>query len=184
VPCSDGNIQCDLEPLTTQTGAACLVLSLDRHWTMDATVAIVENLECFLHFAEMGVTADAVLYASGRLSALALTWLSSAGMSRCRFTHCGDYDPVGLAEFLRLEKAVGDRATLHIPHNLEQLVRTYGRPELLRDSTTLLNRLRSSTHPDVQHVIRILDTTGCGLDQEALLLDSAITPSQTPIARA
>lgn len=139
-------------------------------WALTASIAIVENLECFLHFEKMTVAADVALYASGRMSELALQWLGSPELSQCRFIHCGDYDSVGLDEFLRLKKVVGDRARLHIPANLRDLVATYGRPELLCDSEAVLKRLRGSADPDVYKVVKTLDETGCGLEQEVLLI--------------
>jgi hypothetical protein len=118
----------------------------------------------------MSVAADVALYASGRLSDLALQWLGSPELSQCRFIHCGDYDPVGLDEFLRLKAVLGDRARLHVPANLRDLVATYGRPELVRDSQAVLKRLRGSADPDVHSVVEALDETGCGLEQEILLM--------------
>jgi len=122
----------------------------------------------------MGVPATVALYACGRLSDLALQWLGSPELSQCLFTHCGDYDPVGLDEFLRLKKVVGDRVRLHIPANLCDLAGTYGRPELLRDSAAVLRRLRGSSDSSVRRVVQILDETGCGLEQEALLLGAGV----------
>lgn len=168
--CVRDGVQCDLRTVTVQTGSACLLLEEGRFWTLTADVAIVENLECFLHFEKMGVNASVVVYASGRLSSLALKWCGSPEMLQCRFIHCGDYDPVGLDEFLRLKAVVGDRAKLHIPANLNALVAKYGRSEILRDSTAVLRRLRAEADPDVLAVVRMLDETGCGLEQEALLL--------------
>ena len=170
--CVRDGVPCDLRAVTVQTGAACLLLEEGRFWTLTTDIAIVENLECFLHFEKMGVSADVALYASGRLSELALKWLCSPELSQCRFIHCGDYDPVGLDEFLRLKTVVGNRAKLHIPANLRDLVEEYGRPELLRDSTAVLMRLRAATDPDVVSVVRMLDETGCGLEQEVLLLST------------
>ena len=171
VACTRNGVQCDLHAATVQTGAACLVLEPGRFWSLTSTIAIVENLECFLHFEKMGVSATVALYASGRLSDLALKWLGSPELSQCRFIHCGDYDPVGLDEFLRLKTATGDRVKLHIPANLEGLIATYGRPELIRDSAAVLRRLRGTTDPDVREVVRMLDEAGGGLEQETLLLD-------------
>ena len=170
VACTRAGLRCDVRAATRRTGAACLILEAGRFWSMTATLAIVENLEGFLHFEKMGVAADAALYAAGRLSDLALGWLGSPELSSCRFIHCGDYDPVGLDEYLRLKKAVGDRARLHVPPGLRELVATYGRPELLRDSAAVLRRLRGAADPDVRTVVEILDETGCGLEQEALLM--------------
>jgi hypothetical protein len=168
--CIRDGVQCDLRAATIQTGAACLVLESDRFWSLTARIAIVENLECFLYFERMGVTADIAVYASGRLSDLALQWLGSPELSQCQFIHCGDYDPVGLDEFLRVKKVVGNRVQLHIPAALRELVTTYGRPELLRDSKPVLKRLRNTLDPNVRKVIDILNETGCGLEQEALLI--------------
>jgi hypothetical protein len=160
----------NLLEITRQTGSACLILEQGQFWSMQATMAIVENLECFLHFERMGVAADLAMYAAGRLSELALQWLSSPELSDCQLVHCGDYDPVGLDEFLRLKKAVGDRVKLHIPSNLRELVAKYGRPQLISDSESILKRLRESADPNVCEVVEILDETGCGLEQEALLI--------------
>lgn len=168
--CSREGVQCDLQAATAQTGATCLVLEDGRFWTLKATVALVENLECFLHFERMGIVADVVIYTAGRLSTLALRWLASPELSGCQFIHCGDYDPVGLDEYLRLKTVLGNRVQLHLPDHLHALIATYGRPELLRDSEAVLRRLRQSTDVDVRRVVTVLDETGCGLEQEILLL--------------
>jgi hypothetical protein len=70
--------------------------------------------------------------------------LGSPELAPCRFIHCGDYDPVGLDEFLRLKTAVKDRAHLHVPPDLDRSVREHGRPGLLADSTAVLGRLRQA----------------------------------------
>jgi hypothetical protein len=158
---------------TVRSGCCCVTLEPGRYWALSGVLAIVENLECFLHFERMNVAADVALYAKGRLSRLAFQWLGSPELAACRFIHCGDYDPVGLDEFLRLKNAVGDRASLHVPPDLARLVREHGRPGLLADSAAVLGRLRLSGDPDVRTVVQILDETGCGLEQEALLLREA-----------
>lgn len=177
--CTRDGVQCDLLAATNQTGAACLVLESGRFWSLTANIAIVENLECFLHSEKMQVAADIALYASGRLSDLALQWLGSRQLSQCRFIHCGDYDPVGLDEFQRLKAIAGDRARLHLPPNLRDLLATYGRADLLRDSAAVLKRLRGSTDPDVSKVVEMLHETGCGLEQEALLIDLSAGPTRS-----
>lgn len=174
INCSRNDVQSDLQAATNQTGAACLILESGRFWTLTTSIAVVENLECFLHFEKMCVAADLALYAAGRLSDLALTWLRSTEMSQCRFIHCGDYDPVGLDEFLRLKTAVGERASLYLPANLKALIAKYGRRKLLRDSEAVLKRLRCTSDPAVRQVLNILDETGCGLEQEVLLIDRGI----------
>lgn len=165
-----GSARVDLRDLTRLTGSACLLLDDGSPWTIAGTLAIVENLECFLHFERLGVPADGALYAGGRLSDRALTWLASEPMGACRFIHCGDYDPTGLAEYLRLRERLGARARLHVPDGLEGLLATYGNADLLRKSTQLLARLRSSGEPLVSRIVTAMDNAGCGLEQEVLLL--------------
>lgn len=177
INCRHGPNAVDLGETTRRTGAACLILAGDQFWSITAEVAVVENLECFLHFEALGVGAPVALYASGRLSNLVLRWLGSNAMGRARFVHCGDYDPVGLDEYLRLKEMVGDRARLHVPADLGKLVSQFGRPELLRDSSSTLQRLRKSEDAQVQRVISMLQETGCGLEQEALLLAKDQSPS-------
>lgn len=174
VGCSRGDQQLDLLAVTRMTGATCLILESGRFWSLSCVLAIVENLECFLHFEKMNVSANLALYASGRLSDLALTWLRSPELSQCHFIHCGDYDPVGLDEFLRLKASVGDRASLHVPTNLKQMVARYGRRKLLSNSEGVLRRLRGTSDPSVRQVLHILDDTGYGLEQEVLLLPEAL----------
>lgn len=75
--------------------------------------------------------------------------------------------------------ALGARALLHIPANLQTLIAKYGRAELLRDSEAVLLRLRRAADPAVMNLVRMLDETGCGLEQEALLLGGS---RSTPFA--
>ncbi len=171
VICTRDEDEYDLLATTRLAGAACLLLEPERFWSFSAEVAIIENLECFLHCEKMSISADVALYAAGRLSALALQWLASESLSECRFIHSGDYDPVGLDEFLRLKNIIGERVKLHIPANLKDLVSKYGRPELLADSAAVLRRLRGASSPAVLEVLSIIDNTGCGLEQETLLLE-------------
>jgi len=180
VVCSREGKECDLLALTRLTGAACLILEPGRFWSFSAKLAIVENLECFLHFEKMSVTADVVLYASGRLSELALKWLASEALSQSQFIHCGDYDPVGLDEFLRLKTLIGERASLYTPSNLKDLIVKYGRRELLCDSTAVLKRVRGAPDLDVQQVQTSLPhTLGCTLNsQRNSFVNKGILPQE------
>lgn len=163
----------DLRHLTHLTGSACLLVDDQSSWSIDGTLAIVENLECFLHFERLGVKADGALYAGGRLSDRSLVWLASEAMVTSRFIHCGDYDPTGLDEYLRLRERLGGRVQLHVPDGLEELLSTYGNAALVRKSTALLARLRSTDEPSVSRIVAAMDVAGCGLEQEALLMIEA-----------
>jgi len=167
---SDGCVVVDIAEMTQLTGAACLLVGRGPVWRLAERVAVVENLECFLHFERLGATADVALYAGGRLSERVLDWLACGEMRDCRYVHCGDYDPVGLSEFVRLSKRVGDRVQLFLPPDLEHLLRTYGKRKLLEASAPVLANLRACGVEAVMRTVALLDETGCGLEQEALLL--------------
>ena len=151
---------------TRQAGVAAFLLQDDIPWDWPVErVATVENLEPFLQFEHRFPDFDAVIYTAGRMSVRLLNFLAGASFS---IVHFGDYDPVGLQEYLRLSACCPGRATLYVPEDLEALVVKYGRPELLRDSVGVLARLRQATDPAVRRVLTCLEGTGFGLEQEVL----------------
>ena len=157
--------------LTGKYGVAAFLLKEPPFWGYSGTLAIVENLEPFLCFEKMKVAADAAIYAGGKMSGRMLAWFASAEMSKCSFVHCGDYDPVGIDEYLRLKEACGARVKLHIPANIEDLFKKYGKRELLIDSEAVLRRLRSTKDPDALRIIEQMNACNTGLEQEILLLE-------------
>lgn len=156
--------------LSAKYGVAAFLLKEPPFWGCGGTLAIVENLEPFLCFEKMKVAADAVVYAGGKMSGRMLAWFASAEMSKCSLLHCGDYDPVGIDEYLRLKEACGARVKLHIPANIEALFKKYGKRELLIDSEPVLRRLRTTKDPDALRIIEQMNVCNAGLEQEILLL--------------
>ncbi len=156
--------------LTGKYGVAAFLLKEPPFWGCGGTLAIVENLEPFLCFEKMKIAADAAVYAGGKMSGRMLAWFASAEMSECSFLHCGDYDPVGMDEYLRLKEVCGSRVKLHIPANIEDLFKKYGKRELLIDSEAVLRRLRATKDPDALRIIEQMNVCNSGLEQEILLL--------------
>jgi hypothetical protein len=135
---------------------------------LDGTIALVENLELFLHIEHVVAHAAVALYAAGRLDQRLLDWI--ARMPAVSVVHVGDFDPVGLDEYLRVRAAVGGRATLFVPDRLAEYVQRFGQRALLHKSAAVLERIRKAHDPAVQAVLAVLDAHGKGLEQEALLL--------------
>lgn len=157
--------------LTELAGVAALHLG-GREWEYTGVLAVVENLEVFWNFEKLRTGAQMALYAQGRLSGRILAWLGSQAMAEARIIHCGDYDPVGLDEYLRLKGACPERVELFLPDNLEVLLSRYGKRELLQSSNgAVLARLRKTEDQQVDKVVTMLDRYGVGLEQEILLLD-------------
>jgi hypothetical protein len=154
---------------TNTAGVAALRID-DRQWRYGGTLAIVENLEFFWNIEKLNTGAQLALYAQGRLSGRILDWLASPGMLQSSILHCGDYDPVGLDEYLRIKIACPGRTKLCLPANLEVLLSRYGKKELLQSSSSVLDRLRKTEDQEVRRIVKLLDKYGVGLEQEALLL--------------
>jgi hypothetical protein len=160
---------------TELAGVAALCLD-GRQWEFTGLMAIVENLEVFWNFEKLETGAQLAVYAQGRLSGRILNWLSSPAMAQARIIHCGDYDPVGLDEYLRLKAACPERAKLYLPPSLEALMSRYGKRELLSGSNAaILVRLRKTEDSEVRRVVELIDRYGVGLEQEALLLKVSVS---------
>lgn len=155
--------------LTKEYGVASFLLQDAPFWGYSGSIAIVENMDSFLCFEKMKVPADIAIYAGGKISGKILDWLASAEMNKCELLHCGDYDPVGVAEYLRLKETCGDRAKLFIPENLEELFKKFGKRKLLVNSEAILRRLRLTKDPEALRIIALMNTYNAGLEQEILL---------------
>jgi len=167
IPLSGNGKEIDIQTWTQQCGVASILLTDDNKWTYPAQhIATVENLEPFLQFEQRFSGYDAAIYGAGRMSERLLTWLAK---NTFKITHFGDYDPVGLSEFLRMKTRCGNRAKLYIPEQLSTLLASsYGKPELMRDSSTLLPRLRQFDDKQVQFVLQEIEEVASGLEQEKL----------------
>lgn len=165
-----GGASLDVSALTELAGAAALVVGPGCSWRFNGVVALVENLEVFLRVERILTEFDLVLFAPGRLSGVVRAWLASPAMADARYLHLGDYDPVGLDEYLKLKAACPGRAKLHVPSDFEERLRRFGKEKLIRDSAAVLARLRGAQDEEISPLIRAIDRSGRGLEQEALLL--------------
>lgn len=156
----------DVRGQTSLCGSAVFVLADAPEWRYTGNrVALVENLEPFLRFEECFLDFDAAIYCAGRMSERFLQWL---GCQSFEVVHFGDYDPVGLQEYLRLKKRYGRKASLFVPDNLREMVRRYGKFDLMRDSSGVLASLRKEKEESVAYVLQCLEEFGVGLEQEIL----------------
>jgi hypothetical protein len=160
---------------TRSAGVAALCLDSLEGWECKGVLGFVENLETFWHIEKIAPFIDLAIYAEGRIGANILQWLNSPGMMGFRVVHFPDYDPVGMDEYLRIRGACPERAELFRPADLEKLFTSYGKAQLLSDSSAVLARLRKSADSDVRYVVELMDRLGVGLEQEALLIDNSLT---------
>ncbi|PKM46887.1 MAG: hypothetical protein CVV05_00285 [Gammaproteobacteria bacterium HGW-Gammaproteobacteria-1] len=135
----------------------------------DAHIAVVENLDTFsrVDLADIGVTA--ALFAGGRLSSRQIALLTSLAAAGHGILHVGDYDPVGLEEYLRLKELVRE-VSLYVPEDLEALFKLHSTPAILQKprNRSALARLRTVTDPAVRRVVGLIDAENGCLEQEAI----------------
>lgn len=143
---------------------------VNREVRLAGVVATVENPTVLIRHDWTGAGVDLAIATYGRMSRRLIDWLASESMRDARVVHYGDYDPVGLGEFCRLEAALGERADLFIPAEIERLFSQYSDRELLSRSAGLLPALQRSPHKRVQGLLRLMAEFGGALEHEALLI--------------
>lgn len=158
----------------TPAGLGAFVLyergGADRDVQFSGVVATVENPTVFIRYDWAAAGVDMAIATYGRMSRRLIDWLASESMRDAKVIHYGDYDPVGLSEFCRLDSALAGHATLFIPDEIERLFPLYSDRNLLSRSASLLPSLQQNQHVGVQRVLRLMAEYGGALEQEALLI--------------
>jgi hypothetical protein len=160
--------------LTEVAGVASFVLEEDASddWQFSGRIATVENYASFVQWHRMGIQAEMAIWTAGRLSDRMIHWFKGLAVAGCTFVHSGDYDPVGMNEFLRLKDQLpDDQVTLHIPNNIDSLFDRYANQSLLANPNAagLLKSLRTSKDPQVRKILQLMSQANGGLEQEILL---------------
>ncbi|MDB5389031.1 MAG: hypothetical protein JWM11_4677 [Planctomycetaceae bacterium] len=167
---TDDEDRIHVSDLTNQAGVAAIQLSNERTWGFAGDIVVVENEDAFWRYDVVLPKADLAIFGSGNSSARLLQWLASPAMAQCRITHWGDYDPVGVCQYLRLVDACSDRVTSFAPPTIDELLPKFGKRELVTHQSQFLNRLRA--HPSnsyVRRMVDLFDRHRRGLEQEILL---------------
>jgi hypothetical protein len=156
--------------LTRLAGGAALLLSDESQWSFAGTVAVVENAEAFWRHERVLAEVDLAVFACGKMSGRLVDWLASDFMGDCQITHWGDYDPIGVAEYVRLAQSCPGRVTSYAPPEVTDLLPKFGKRELITDQSAHLDRLRNKLQdPIVHRMVDLFDRHRRGLEQEILL---------------
>ncbi len=155
---------------TRQYGVAALLIEADDAWTCNQPLAMIENKEPFLYAERLAGAADcgAITYYAGNLGTPLLNWLASRRRAPA-IVFLPDYDPVGLANFLKARQASAAPVRLHVPDDFEARLARHGKARLLADNVRLLPSLQASGDEQVLSLLALMQRHGCGLEQEALL---------------
>ena len=120
--CSTDGVEIPVGTLSSDAGGAALSLTKDREWTFAGTVAVIENAEPFWQHEKALPDVDLAVYAGGNMSSRLVDWLASEAMAGSQIVHWGDYDPRGVAEYLRLFDRCAERVDSFVPNNIDQLM--------------------------------------------------------------
>ncbi len=159
----------DIGAVTREMGCAAFVLSERDRPGLEGVVALIEGPEVFLDFERAGIKADIIILYNGRISGRMIEWFASPEMEKASFLHCPDYDPVGLDEFARAQRVLGDRIRLYIPENIETLFAASRNAKIIEDNAVIKYRLAAHPNNQIQQILRLIDRHGVGLEQEAIL---------------
>jgi hypothetical protein len=156
--------------LTHDAGAACIELSPKKSWKFSGTIAVIENADVFWRHDAVVGDIELAIHASGPMSGRLLSWLASSDMRKCKITHWGDYDPVGVCEYLRLAEACPGRVEPYAPKEVDTLLPRIGKRVLIIKQWAYLDKLRNKLDdPYVRRMVQLFDTHRRGLEQEILL---------------
>lgn len=150
-------------------GCAAITLIDGDRLEINGNLGTVENkavVRLFEHVETKDTDIDVVIYTEGRFSQRVIDCICVN--ERYKMVHFGDYDPVGVDEYLRL-KNTHERVEMFIPDDLESLFK-YGRKELLNDSYAIYEDLRTTKDQQAQQVVALMSKYNRGLEHEALLI--------------
>ncbi|MBK8477271.1 MAG: hypothetical protein IPL39_13525 [Opitutaceae bacterium] len=182
------NVEIDGKPfevaaLTRAHGVAATTISDNTSLNLNGSPALlIENLECFLAAEDLGTGAACALYSGGRVSERLINCLARSEYGSAPLLHLPDYDPVGLDDYLRLQRQLGPRIRLFLPSDFVQRFERFSASSLItekRRNRLLLERFMSERPnptdwpcPESALVFTQIRHHGAGLEQESLFLPS------------
>ncbi len=167
---ADGEIVIPVSELTASAGGSGVQLSAEKTWTFVGDVAVIENADAFWRFELVMPQVDLAVLSGGNMSTRLVQWLGSPEMARCRIVHWGDYDPVGVYQYVRLLDACSGRVEAFAPPEVDELLPKCGKRRLVTRQPKYLDRIREhAADPFVHRMIELFDKHRRGLEQEALL---------------
>lgn len=167
---ADGQVSIPVSELTVRAGGVGVQLSPTRVWHFSGHVVVVENAECFWEHERAVPEADLAVLANGNMSRRLLNWLASEAMMECRITHWGDYDPVGVCQYLRLADVCPGRVNSHAPPEVDEILPRLGKRDLITGQAQYFARLRRRISDEyVARMVSLFDRHVRGLEQEVLL---------------
>ncbi|MCF7855244.1 MAG: hypothetical protein K9N51_10645 [Candidatus Pacebacteria bacterium] len=166
----NGHAEVDVTELTRRTGVAGIAVSPDDDWCTDAPLGMIENKEVFWHCDKLYRNSECgcFMYYAGNVMERVIAWFAKRPRAP-RVLFFPDYDPVGLGNYLALKQACSGQVELVVPPDFEQLLKTWGKQDLLGKNTHRLTKILEHGDNEVRRLVELMQEYGCGLEQEILL---------------
>ena len=170
---STQNLSFDAKNITTELEYFQLQYIQKTVWVFRyQDVVIVENLDVFMAIKYIIPNIDVAIY-SGGLDSRVIEWLNDC-IQICTVIHAGDYDAVGLKEFIRYEREISHEVEFYVHDSITvDDFKRYGRSELVGKGRNLSMidsvRKHETTDDGFNKCLNFVLNSGNGLEQEFLL---------------
>jgi hypothetical protein len=170
---------------TAVHGVFAFCLAEPSTYSLEGSCVLIENLAVFQLFERLNLGVDLGIWTGGISSNRFLNWLVSVTQLGQRALHLPDYDPVGMTQFMRYHRRLGDSVSLYLPNDLSFLFKNYSNASLLLSpkSQRMLLRLRRAEHPAVRRVLSLMDEHNGGLEHEALFITATVSKMAVDVPR-
>jgi len=132
---------------------------------INGPMVMVENKESFMFSTQHFPDSVCSLYYNGRVKRSWFPWILSNVAS---VIFCPDYDPVGIDEYLSAKEILGEKVSLFVPENIEELFSRYSKKSIYTDNISLIDRLMKSAFLDEKslRVLKLIIENQAGVEQE------------------
>lgn len=168
--------QLSLNELTAQAGAGVIKIQSDDDpgWHSDAPIWLVENQALFDRLDWLPKLPPAsIAYYQGHLRTALVDWLASRSRTP-DVIFFPDYDGVGLQNYVRLRRAVGDAVSFWLMPDWETRLKQFGNNALWKKTNSSLIKAAKTpeilANADLTALVRQMQALGYALEQESIWL--------------
>lgn len=172
---STHNLSFDAKNITAELGVLSAAIHTENglSFQVSGSVVIVENLDVFMAIEYIIPKIDVAIYSGGVLDSRVIEWLNDC-IQISSVIHAGDYDAVGLKEFIRYERELNHEVEFYVHDSITvDDFKRYGRSELVGKGRNLSMidsvRKHETTDDGFNKCLNFVLKSGNGLEQEFLL---------------
>lgn len=167
---ADRSIKLPLSEATADFGVASIAIAENDAWSTSYPLWLIENQALFDRTDWLlPDTKATLLYYGGHVHGQLLEWLKARQRAQ-KIIHFADYDGVGLANFVRLNAALGDHCSFWLMPDWSDKLNKYGNSQLWRDTLREFNYSNRQLPKHIEPLVQQMLASGMALEQEAVWL--------------